>query len=94
MSADLAPEDALLGRHARLGQPAPESRDIIERQHAGSLPMGKRGSRGSSAVRTHSRFEPLAVTRHFIAGIGQQLFGFANEFFMQVRLLFENGVDI
>ena len=43
---------------------------------------------------THSRCEPLAVARHFVAGIGQQPFGLASEFFMQVRLLFENGVDI
>ena len=73
-----------------LPQPA---RDINERQHVESLLMG-RASLGPSVVRTHSRCEPLAVARHFIAGIGQQLFGLANEFFMQVRLLFENGVDI
>ena len=53
-----------------------------------------RASLGPSAVRTHSRCEPLAVVRHFVAGIGQQLYGLANKFFMQVRLLFENGVDI
>ena len=41
MSADLAPEDAVPGRFARLGQPEPESRNIIERQHVESLLMGE-----------------------------------------------------
>ena len=42
MSADPAPKDAVLGRLARLSQPKPEPRNIIERQHAGGLPKGER----------------------------------------------------
>ena len=41
MSADPAPEDAVPGRLARLGQPKPYSRDINERQHVESLLMGR-----------------------------------------------------
>ena len=49
---------------------------------------------GEPAVRTHSRCQPRAVACHVVAGIGQQPFCLADKFFMQVRLLFEDIVDI
>ena len=59
--------------------------------------QAKRAGGGGSLpplTSTHSRCEPRAVARHFVAGIGQQPFRLVDQFFMQVRLLFEDGVDI
>ena len=49
---------------------------------------------GSSAVHTRSECEPRAVAHNFVPGINQQSFRLAYQLFIQVRLLFEDGVDI
>ena len=49
---------------------------------------------GSSCVRTQSRCEPSAVASHFVTGVGQQPFHFADQVVVHVPLLFQKGIDI
>ena len=42
----------------------------------------------------HSQCEPRAVSGHIVPRLGEQMFRFADKFFMQAWTPFEKGVDI